>query len=108
MQILCFSSDRFQEAIEKAENSPEVLEKMEEYRDLMKELSAYAGMNVTTLYQIALVRMLIQMHLSMKLELPKEAHALYANKQLWEATRLGYSVYAHNEHIVRLSAGTFE
>ncbi|XP_067204730.1 venom acid phosphatase Acph-1-like [Linepithema humile] len=104
--MMSFTFPAYKAAFKKVLNSTEVLEKIEKYRDLMEKVSAYAGSNITDLYQLVIVRFVINIQLSMGLVLPKAAHILYANKEFFEATRLAYDLFAYNEELIRLSGGT--
>ncbi|XP_012234223.2 venom acid phosphatase Acph-1 [Linepithema humile] len=95
----------YKEAYQKVLNT-ELLKRTEKYRDLMKEVSVYAGHNITDIFRLGMVHHTINVQLSMKLELPKAARTLHANKRLVEVIYLIANLFTYNDELIRIGGGT--
>ncbi|XP_036141774.1 venom acid phosphatase Acph-1 isoform X2 [Monomorium pharaonis] len=92
-----FACPIFQKIYENQLQSPEVKKKIEEFNDLMADVSKHTGKNITSVRDLALIYHTLYIESFMGLPLPKWTKNIFPNGTLLNAVYLDYELFNYNE-----------
>ncbi|XP_058801327.1 venom acid phosphatase Acph-1-like [Phymastichus coffea] len=89
----------------KAENLPEVIEKVEKFRDFMSNLTILTGKNISGTYDFYLLYHILTAEQSMQLRLPNWTEGLFPHGKLLDGILLEYEIFSYTQKMRRLNGG---
>lgn len=92
-------------ARKKVESSSEVVEKYEEFRNFMSNLTEWTGKNITKSSDLNMLYHMLTAEAAMNLALPEWTNDIFPNGKLLDGIFLDYEIFSYTPYMRRINGG---